>query len=341
MLKSGDDDYFELGSVVESSELFGYGKIPYRVLGRWSYPASRIYKIRISGDDLSVVFVKLLNRNEDEIRKHQNLIQNEYRALKLMHERNTEAHGVVEPLEYVKERLALITKSMEGVRLDHTLLRLRPFGKKDLRGLENALVSVGKWLRCFHETTKSEETKCDVGRKVLDEIESGLKTLRHYGEKGEWEELSKTLPDYVGDLVRSDNGLTLKESLCHGDFIPGNILLSKAGKITVIDFTDSRRGMIYEDLARFWQWIDELRIRRPIQKEGNIERMESSLLRGFFGEEIPPGMIISFLIKGNVETMAKLSCMKSGTLLGDLRIKRRMGYYKKGLLMMTQGQYLA
>ncbi len=338
MHKSGGGGYFELSSVVESSKLFGYGKVPYRVLGRWCYPASHIYKIRILGNDMGIVFVKLLNRNEDEICKHQILIENEYNALKLMHACNTEEYGVVEPLECVQERVALVTKWVEGERLDHTLLKLKPFGKKDLSEIENGLVSVGRWLRCFYETTKSVEAKYDVGRKVLDQIEDCTKVLIHYGKNGEWDELSKTLLGYVSDLVRSTDGLTLKESLCHGDFIPGNILLSKAGTITVIDFTDSRRGMIYEDLARFCQWVDELKIRRPFQNKSQIERMKGSLVRGFCGEEIPPGALRIFLIKVNVETIAKLICTKSETFLGDFRKKRRMGYYKRKLLMTARGQ---
>ncbi len=338
MGKSGGDDYFELGSVVESSQLFEYGKIPYRVLGRWCYPASQIYKIRILGNDLGVVFVKILNRNEDEICKHRILIENEYHALKLMYPCNTEEYGVVEPLECVKERVALVTKWVEGERLDHTLLKLKPFGKKDLREIENGLVSVGRWLRCFYETTKSEESKWDVGRKVLDQIEGCTKILMHDGDKREWEELSKTLLDTVSDLVSSTNGLPLMESLCHGDFIPGNILLSKAGKITVMDFTDSRRGMIYEDLARFCQWVDELKLRRPLQKESQIGRMKGSLVRGFCGEEIPFGVLRIFSIKVNVETIAKLISMKSETFLEAFRKKRRTDYYKRKLLMETRGQ---
>lgn len=183
MRKSDGDGYFDLGSVVESSKLFGYGRVPYRVLGGWCYPASQIYKIRILGNNPAIVFVKLLNRNEDEICKHQILIENEYNALKLMHEYNTEEYGVVKPLECVKARLALITKWVEGERLDYTLLRLRPFGKKDLSEIGNRLLSVGKWLRCFYETTKSAAGKCDVGRKVLDEIEGCMKILMRCGEK--------------------------------------------------------------------------------------------------------------------------------------------------------------
>jgi len=340
MGKSACDCYFDIASVVESSALFEHGKAPFRVLKRWYYPASQIYKVRISGSQADIVFIKLLrNRNEDEIRKHQMLIENEYKALKLLREKcNTQEYGVAQPLECIKERLALITKEEEGERLDFRLLRFRPFSRDDRSQIERGMLYIGRWLRCFHEATKSEGKTWDVGTVVPGEIETHIKTLLNYDGKREWGEFPGALMGHVYDLIHSINGLEFKESLCHGDFIPANILQSRTGRIAVVDFSDSRRGIIYEDLARFWQWLDDLKIRRPWQKKRDIERMKTHFIRGFFAGEIPSKVLRIYLIKVNVERLAKLERMKPVGFLGNFRKERRIYYCKQALLRMSQGK---
>lgn len=340
MHKSSQGDYFGLDSVLESSNLFKYGKSPYQILNEWSLPASKIYRIRMLNDHLFTVFVKLLKkRTDDEICKHQGLIQNEYNVLRLMHEkRDTEEYGVAEPLECIEAKLALITKEAEGERLDRRLLSVMPFSNDDCDEIERGMLSIGKWLRFLYESTKSEERRCDVGRVVLEEIEMNLNNLMNHRKKREWGELPGALMNHVRELVNSINGLEFRESLCHGDFIPANILQSKTDKITVVDFTDSRRGIIYEDLARFWQWLDDLYIRRPWQKSSDIERMKTFLIRGFSGEQVLLNVLSIFLIKEKVERISKLVRREPGGFLGDFRKERRKDYYKRELLMMTRGK---
>jgi hypothetical protein len=337
MGKSGGDSYFDLGSVIESSKLFGYGKVPYRVLGRWHYPASQIYKIRMLGNDTDIVFVKLLNRNEDEICKHQILIENEYNVLKLMYEKcNSAEYGVVEPLECIKSRLALITKGEEGQRLDQILLNIRPFSSVGHSQILGGMVSAGMWLRCLFESTKLLENDYDINKGILDEIDMGVEIIQSYKKSREWILWGKVLISSVSKLVNSIDGTLLKESLCHGDFIPGNILLSKSGKTVVLDLTDSSRGMIYKDLAYFWQWIDELGKRRPWYRGNEIEQMKSHLLKGFFQGEIPSTLVNIFVIKTGIRKISAMVQKRSGPFLGNFMRERRVDYWKRKLLMIAE-----
>lgn len=348
MGRSDCNDYFGLDSVVESSNVFGHGRRPYRVLKEWYYPASHTYKVRILGNDSEIVFIKLLgNGNEGEISKHQMLIENEYNVLKLLRQKcDSSEYGVLEPLECIKSKLALITRGEEGKRLDKLLLNIRPFSSVDRSQIVRAIGAAGKWLRNLFESTKLLENDCDVNKGILDEIDMGLTIIRRYKTSSEWVLWERTLRRHISRLVNSIDGSILKKSLCHGDFIPANILLSRSGRIVVLDLTDSGMGMIYNDLATHWQWLDDLGRRRPWCKENQIEELKICLLKGFFHDEVPSALVSMFLIKTGIGRIYRMVEKESGgTLLadlvqqrwvGNLMRERRVDYWKRRLLMIAE-----
>jgi hypothetical protein len=265
------------------------------------------------------------------------LIENEYNVLKLMREKcDSNEYDVVEPVECIKSKLALITKGEDGQRLDQILLNFRPFGSVGRRQILKGMSGAGMWLRCLFESTKLLQNDYDINEGIHDEIDKGLKIIQRYKKNREWVSWGETLVSRVNSLMNSIDGSALKESLCHGDFIPGNILLSKSGKTVVLDLTDSSRGMIYNDLANFWQWLDELGRRRPWYRENEIEQMKIHLLKGFFRGEIPPTLVNIFIIKNGVGTICRIVQKGPGTFLGDFMRERRIDYWKRKLLMIAE-----
>lgn len=337
MHKPSSELYFDLNSVIESSRFFEYGKVPYRILKLWYYPASQICKVRKSGNDPQVLFIKMLKRrNDQEICKHEGLIEKEYNILRLMHEKcDSSDYDVVEPLECIKSKLALITKGEEGRRLDQILLNIRPFGPVGLSQILEGITAAGMWLRCLYESTKLFRNDHHISKGILEEMDAGLKIIRSYKKGREWDSWEELLLSHVYAQMNSIEGRLLQESLCHGDFTPGNILLSRSGKTVVLDLTDSSRGVIYNDLAAFWQWLDELGRRRPWYRENKIEEMKSHLLKGFFHGEIPPTLMNIFIIKKGIGTICRLVQKGSHTFLEDFMKERRIVYWRRKLLMMA------
>ncbi len=254
MRRSASGAYLDLNEVVESSHLFGYGRIPYRIIKQWYYPASQVYKVRLSGGPPESVFVKMLKTNKERVSRHRIVIEHEYDVLKLMYEKcHSSQYGVVEPLECVKSKLALITRAEEGQTLDRVLLNIRHFRLVKQSQLLNAMQAAGTWLKILFASTISSENNVDLKRVVHDEIDRGLGIIRHYQKAREWTSWEDRLSNHVQALMQSIDGAALKESFCHGDFGPGNMLLNRNGKIIVMDLIDVHKGLIYDDIAALWQ----------------------------------------------------------------------------------------
>ncbi len=346
MHKRDCDVYFGLDSVVESSKLFGHGKVPYRVLKHSPCEGSYVYKVRMMGSDPDIVFVKLLDRNENELSKHQLLIEHEYNILKFLREKcNSDEYGVIEPLECIKSKLALITRAEEGERFDKFLLGIQSFRSFDRSRILGSRLAAGLWLRRLFESTTLSEDDSDFASGLLNEIELGLKIIRSHKNNAEWTSWARTLTRQVSCLVNSIDRSTLKKSLCHGDFIPGNMILGTSGKIVMLDLTDSTTGLIYNDLAKFWQWLDDLGRRRPWYRENEVEQMRAHLLKGFFQYDTPTALMNIFLIKAGIRKICGMVQTPSSTFVGDflqqrwvgnLMRERRVDYWKRRLSMIAE-----
>ncbi len=332
MFCSGGDVYFDLDSVTASSDLFGRGKVPYRLLRHWVCPASHIYKVRVLRPHPDIVYVKLLNGNEEEIAKHRRLITHEFHILKWMQEECiSKDYGVIEPLECIPSKLALITKGADEERLDRILLSTPPLRSIADPRMVFGISAAGRWLRNLFERTKDAENRSDIHNGVFSEILRGLETIQEYEQGREWAAWGKSLVGHVEGLVNSAGSTALPESLCHGDFIPGNLLLGKDGKIIVLDLTDSRRGVIYEDLAAFWHWLDDLAIRRPWIRERDLEKLKMHFLQGFFPGEIPSALVRLFCIREAVGKLCRMMQKGTGLSWGGIFRARRVVQWKRRL----------
>jgi hypothetical protein len=279
-----DTGYFPLSSVVAASEFFEHGRRPYQLIKMWKYAASRTYRIRLLDRDDEIVFVKLLaNESGDQIARHQKLIAKEYRILADLWEEPwcRDSHSVIEPLECVRAKHALITRESSGERLDHVLLNSIVLNSRYYDRILRSMHNSGTWLKAFHEATDQHVERSTLDRYISDEVQGIMDNLATLRPLGGWEGLCKSCASYVTDAFERVDRTRLRVSLCHGDFGPGNILVKEHGEIVVLDFSDSHPGIILKDLALFSQALSNLKVRRPWHGSRRIGQMQESLLEGF------------------------------------------------------------
>lgn len=218
--------------------------------------------------------------NARERSRHRKLIKEEFQTLKIMHDRDpVSTCSVIRPIMLFEEHLAHISQYVNAGRLDEILLEKtsRSFTADCFRRLEHAFYNAGKWLSAFSE----EFTTSVCTKKFLDNELSRMLTT----------DLNSLSNRYIsrhvrGLMIRIRNGLQddeLKLSKCHGDFIPSNLLMGN-DKIYVTDFSDQHEGLIYEDIARLYQWLEDYRARRPWVDKGQISGLQAAFLEGVFEE---------------------------------------------------------
>lgn len=335
-----DKSYFELQAVVKSSKFFEYGRRPYRLIKKSNYAASKIFKIKLIDENEDIVFLKLLtNTSKEEMAKHQILVEKEYGILKSMREKcgREGQYSVIEPLECIKTKLALITRASKGDRLDYMLLYSLILDNNYYNKTISSIKNVGMWLRSFYEETSQVSDKNTIERCISDEIEKQIKMLSDLRNRKSWENLCHYCMDFVGDRLRSIDNSELRVSMCHGDFVPGNVLVNEDGGITVLDFSDSGWGIIYSDLAWFWQWLDDLKVRRPWHKRYQVERMKEALLEGFCqGDEHLLDIFLVFKVGALIEKAWNLTVNESRNVVAKLQRRRVLKYYRKELHLRTK-----
>lgn len=178
--------------------------------------------------------------------------------------------GAVALISFDKSKNELATRWVDGENLFNPIWNATsrlgwPRGRARRCELLTArLHEIGEWLIGFHRAgafsgspqealiARSAAARCirqlffDKLTKVADYniLSSGLVgALRDFGS---------TLEE---GLVA---GTDLKLSVIHGDFVPHNMCVDGADHIHVLDFADSRFGFALEDVARFWEQIEEI-----------------------------------------------------------------------------------
>lgn len=266
--------YFESTGNSHSSRL-DYALLNHNIV------ASQIVRVKHQTQDgYDVVLIKMLmDRNEEERARHRVLIRNEYDTLKRLYGMGPSTDcSVIRPLALMEDHLALISQYVDGKRFDDLFLEdaFLSFGKS-LERYERSFYHVGKWLSFLADFTTSAgdawpylERKAERARTLASEV---------FSEKGEYRHFLAHLSMLL-DRIQPGS---FRLSMCHGDFIPSNFILS-GDRIFVTDFSDQHEGVVQEDVAKCYQWMESYRDRRPWVKEDEIDLLQSSFLKGFLGK---------------------------------------------------------
>jgi serine/threonine protein kinase len=338
-----DTGFFPLDSVVETSEFFEYGRRPYQVIKMWQYAASRVYRIRLLDQTEEVVFVKLLaNECEEQTARHQELIAKEYRILKDLREQPwcRDEHTVIEPLECVRAKHALITREAGGERLDHVLLNSIFLNSRYYDRVLRAMHNSGAWLKAFHEATNQHSEGSAIDRYISDEVQEIMDNLATLRPLRGWEELCESCAEYVTNAFERVDRAELRISLCHGDFGPGNILVKRHGEIVVLDFSDSRPGVILKDLACFSQALTNVQVRRPWHRGQRVAKMKESLLESFFQRDDDLRDVFAVFWVGSLIERASFCSSLLGrpglNVVGRWQRRQLLAGYGRQLVALTQ-----
>lgn len=156
--------------------------------------------------------------------------------------------GAPRPLHIDEEAAALLmTRSAGQSLLDLARASRWAWTDPDADELSAAFRRAGAWLRSFQEQSRiqgsAEPALERVARKALDIVDAlGGDVL----DPAEARSLSEDLRE-----LRLRAGSSTASVLRHGDFWPGNVLVSPDGGVTVLDFEGVRQGHPLEDPAYF------------------------------------------------------------------------------------------
>lgn len=135
---------------------------------------------------------------------------------------------------------------------DQHVLTMSDGGSRDLKtaytdpsvDVMNLGRKIGRWLADLHSATKSAR----MGENTVAKIyrHSYLNLANALEEYGFDKQLGVRVNEEFGSLLATDD-----ECICHGDFWPGNLLLSANQNLTIVDWEMMRRGTGATDVAQF------------------------------------------------------------------------------------------
>lgn len=113
---------------------------------------------------------------------------------------------------------------------------------QDIQGYGRRL---GHWLATLHTSTKPDDVEDNqIAKFIYQHSYKNLpEALSSYGYDNK---VGEKVKNEYANLLLTDN-----ENVCHGDFWPGNVLISADNKLTIIDWEMTRRGIGATDVAQF------------------------------------------------------------------------------------------
>lgn len=190
----------------------------------------------------------------------------------------------VHALGYVPERVALVTRRIDGVNL-------REFLRAQRDGDSLAVVErAGGWLRAFHDIPPGNAQDRHASAAALAAWISAICTF--LGENLEQRRYFEDLGAELAARAHRVLPAAMPMAVAHGDFAPRNVLTGRDGRVAVIDMAAVARAPIYEDLAYF---VSSIRTSSVRSLTGGVladdmadRRVEQALLRGYFGADAIP-----------------------------------------------------
>lgn len=96
--------------------------------------------------------------------------------------------------------------------------------------------------------------------------------------------IRRTIKDKDIKLISYLNGLPDGNTLCHGDFHPGNIMLESNGGIKVIDFMNLCRGPREYDIARTYYLIGYSKLPKEMSNSEDFQALREIFAKDYIDE---------------------------------------------------------
>jgi hypothetical protein len=245
---------------------------------------STIYVIALrNGRAEKRFYLKTLNLDADGRDAKVRAATTEYRVLEELSARFAPYPqlGVVEPVASMPEDLSLLMEESPGEKFDVVLARTsRHFRQGDEMDRSVSLCRLaGEWLRRFQDFTAPSRASTYDPSELLAYCDERLRIIM--GDRCGWltRERSATIRRHLEHLVARLDPEELRLTGRQNDFRPDN-MLTRDGKLVVLDFTGFTYGPPLYDFMKFWMRLDYLGF-GPASAMSRIERMKRAFAEGY------------------------------------------------------------
>jgi hypothetical protein len=282
----------------------------------------------------------VIKKYTEETRSYDTLrfsLEKEYHTLLFLYDKFKAFQGlsVVRPITILPEKNILITEHFDGKKLNELIIkdaRWLPL-KPQIERLQFILFQAGKWLRTFQEFTKKQTS---VLFQKIDYSEKIQKRLELFWQYGLEKSYKKKINDFINKTIKEANGTSLEIVGYHGDFTPGNILVTDS-EIGVLDLDRFDFRPKYDDLTIFLAALEGNKSILGMQKK-YINILVKSFLHGYGIDQINLNLFNIYIFLNTLKKLSNIdlnqhSNIKTLDIIYEkLRKKRLINVYLRYIL---------
>lgn len=232
---------------------------------------------------------------------------------------------IVENIGLISDDITIVSKYVDGVDLYDYIKR---FPREQC--LENLFYKCGLFMKNFH-LQKQYESSFDF-EKLIEYVDIRLKKLcENDGRKfvlSDRESVLRKLIQLSSKYIKNN-----KMTYCgiHGDFIPPNIRVKPNGKLCLLDFSNFRSSLPYDEIGYFlaFMWCQDLKFPRSAT-------FSSLIIKRFFsgyGPSIDQELLSLFYLKhlinqawGTLKIIKKNEDVVIKSMLLKIRYEKMLAY---------------
>ncbi len=263
----------------------------FRLVRHFVRPYSNVYRLQLVAppEHLSTlpprfIYVKILSPRatyQSDPEKYLARLATEFAAGRRLHEAlgNAKAFGVVKPVAYYPECLAMVTEEAPGMPLSNAITRdgkLWPSAER-LEQLATHCRRAGQALAAIQRATR-EASRYDPAE-LIEYIDVRMHRLLESDRVPFSASDRRQVMNFLESAIPAIPVEQLGLSGSHSDYAPFNVLAA-AEKLTVADFTMFKVGSVYNDLTYFYHRLEGY-LHKPIYRSQTIRRLQGEFLRGY------------------------------------------------------------
>jgi len=266
------------------------------VLSITNHPNSCVARLRVRlGVSDKALFVKTLypdevdgrsNRSDREYKEYQ--IRTEYDVLKKLYDAFAPYPnlGVVKPVDYFPEYLALVTEEQQGQKFSLLMQNAKMYSRHEkTEKLVDCTCLCGAWLRLFQDFMKQNDIKKYDFNEVLNYCDVRLDILANHRPYDFTEPFCEGVRNFLKHQVKRVKVDGLEVVGRHNDYSPNNMIV-KDQKLVVLDFSGFSYGPVCGDYVKFWSGLDLMKDSLLVSVK-TVEKLQEAFIAGY-GRKINP-----------------------------------------------------
>ena len=250
-------------------------------------PGARLVRANIKNSKKEkIVYIKIsknLRKKSENFKKSRDKYRKDYETLVKLNKQLEKypEYAVLKPVVFYEEYPALVTLESAGVNFHDLLLQELPFWKRNTNTekLSNYALNCGKWLRVFQQTSQYDSNKTVKLEDLKNYIDIRLTQMIEEKRKVFPFTLREKILNYYDKFAELFDEKPMPEVWVHGDYCPVNVLVSENSTV-VLDFPMIRKGPIWQDVARFYTQLENLKYKK-IYPAKTIKKLQNSFLQGY------------------------------------------------------------